>query len=159
MSEAKVTERNSASSSAGTGAPASEVIACLTRRAGHCNRLLTLEMNRALTSNTSHSLLEDFVNIMQKPLASLNAAKRKSYQQLMESGALTKEAISASLTQGEASELEYRAGVAELRDKLCASSPTSCETGAAPLFSTNSIAGLLTLASAPPPVFNFELPN
>ena len=40
------------------------------------------------------------------------------YHQLLESGALTEEAISASLTQDETSELEYRTGVAELRDKL-----------------------------------------
>ena len=83
----------------------------------------------------------------------------KPYHQLMESGVLTEKTISASLTQDEASELEYRAGVAELRDKLRASSPTGGETAAAPLYSTNSGAVLHASALAPPPVFNFRAPQ
>ena len=130
MSEAKITEGKSAPSSAGGGSPASEQIASLNRRADHCKRFLTPKMKCPLTPNTSSSVLEDLVQVMQKQLeelASLNAAKIEPYHQLMESGALTEEAISASLTQDEASELEYRAGVAELRDRLRASSPTGAE--------------------------------
>ena len=44
MSETEITEGKSAPSSVGGGAPASEQIASLNRRAGHCKRLLTLKM-------------------------------------------------------------------------------------------------------------------
>ena len=77
-------------------------------------------------------MLENLLQIMKKQLeelASLNTAKMELYQQLMESKALTNEAISAILKQDEASELEYRACVAELRDRLRASSPAGIEWG------------------------------
>ena len=56
MSEAKVTEGKSAPYSVGGGAPASEQIASLGRKAGHCKRLLALKMKNALTPNNSLSL-------------------------------------------------------------------------------------------------------
>ena len=92
-------------------------------------------------------------------LASLNAAKVEPYQQLMESKALTDEAISAILRQDDASELECRAGVAELRDRLRASSSTEGEAAATLLSSTNSGAVLRASAPAPPPVFIFRAPQ
>ena len=101
MSEAKATEEKSAFSSAGGKAPLSGQIASLNRRGHHCKRLPKLKMKSALTPNTSPSVLEDLVQAMQKKLeklASLNAVKMEPYHQLMESGALTEEAISASLT-------------------------------------------------------------
>ena len=162
MNEAKVVEGKSASSSAGGGVLAFGQIASLNRRAGYCKRLLTLKMKCALTPNTSISMLEDLLQVMRKQLerlASLNAANMKPYQQLMESKALTDEAISTILTQDEASELEYRTGMAELRHRLRASFPTGSKAAAAPLSSTNSGAVLHTSATTPPPLFNFRAPQ
>ena len=130
MNEAKVIEGKSVPSSAGGLALTSEQIAGLNRRTDHCKRLLTLTIKSALTPNISPSVLEDLVQAMHKQLeelASANAAKMEPYHQLMESRALTEEAISASLTQDDTSELEYRAGVAELKDRLRASSSTGGE--------------------------------
>ena len=72
---------------------------------------------------------------------------------------MTDEAVSASLMQDEASELEYCAGVAELRYLLQASSPTAGEATAAPLSSANSGGVLHTSASAPPPACTFRSPQ
>ena len=107
-------------------------------------------------------MLEDLVQAMQKKveeLAPLNAANMEPYHQLMESGALTEEAISVSLTQDEASELEYRAGVAELRGELRVSSPNGGDAAAVPLFSTNSGAVLHASALLHLLYLTFELPN
>ena len=64
-------------------------------------------------------------------LASLNCTRMEPYQQLIEGGLTTEEAVSASLMQDEASELEYRAGVVEMRDRLRASSHPGAEVAAA----------------------------
>ena len=109
-------------SSADGGTPASERIA----RAGHCKRFLNLKLTSASAPNVSYSVLEDLLQVMQKQLeelSSLHAAKMRPYQQLIERVLSTEEAVSASLMQDEASELEYRARVAGLRDRLRASSP------------------------------------
>ena len=103
------------------------------------------------------SVLEDLLQVMQKQLeklASLNVITLKPCQQLMESKALTDEAISAILTQKEALKFEYPAGVAELRDRLRVSSSTDGEAAVASQSSTNSAAALHTLPLAPP-VFTF----
>ena len=111
--------REKCPSLAGGGAPASEQIALLNRRTCHCKRLPALNMKSALTPKTSFSVLEDLLQVMQRQLeelVSMNAAKMGTYRQLMERMALTDEAISAIQMQDEASELEYRAEVAD-RDR------------------------------------------
>ena len=160
MDQDQASEGNSVPSSAGGGAPAFEQIALLNRKAGYCKRRITLKLQSAATL-TSRTVLDGLLQVMQsllEELVSLQAAKMEPYQQLIESGALTEEAVSVILTQDEASELEYRAGVAELRDKLRASSPTGGEAAAA-LFSANSSAVLHASSPAPPPVFNFRAPQ
>ena len=77
----------------------------------------------------------------------------------MESKALAGETIFAFLTQDEASELEYHAGLAELRNRLRASSLAGCEAAAAPQSSTNSGTVLHTWSLLHLLYLSFELPN
>ena len=58
--------------------------------------------------------------------------------------------------QDEASELEYRARVEELRDRLRASSSSEGDAAAARLYSTSSSAVLQSPNTDPPPVFSFR---
>ena len=81
------------------------------------------------------------------------------YQQLVEGELSTEEAVSASLLQDEASELEYRAKVAGLRDRWRASSLPRAEVAGASLTPTASGAVLPNSAPAPPLVFTFRAPQ
>ena len=88
MSDPKVTEGKSTPSSAGGGAPASEQIALLNRKAGYCKRRITLKLQSAETL-TSRTVLEGLLQVMQDLLeefVSLHAVKMEPYQQLIESG-------------------------------------------------------------------------
>ena len=118
MEVAQETKEKSAPSSAGGEAPASEQIALLNRKAGYCKRRITVKLQSAKTP-TSRTVLEGLLQVMQdllEELVSLHAAKMEPYQQLIESGVQTDEAVSELLMQDEASELEYRARVVGLQD-------------------------------------------
>ena len=161
MSDPKITEGKSTPSSAGGGAPASEQIALLNRKAGYCKRRITLKLQSAET-HSSRTILDGLLQVLRNlldELASLHAAKMEPYQQLIEGGAQTDEAVSELLMQDEASELEYRARVAELQDRLRASTFSEGDAAAAPLSSTSSGAVLQSPATVPPPTFSFRAPQ
>ena len=132
----------------------------LKRKAGYCKWPKTSKLQSAKTS-TSRTVLDGLLQVMQsllEELVSLHAAKMEPYKQLIESGVQTDEAVSELLMQDEAFELEYRARVARLQDRLRVSTSSEGDAAAAPLSSTSSGAVLQSPATVPTPAFSFRAP-
>ena len=161
MEVAQETKEKKVPSSAVGGALASEQIALLNHKAGYCKRRITLKLQSAETL-ASRTVLVGLLQVMHsllEELVSLHAAKMEPYQQLIEGGVQIDEAVSELLMQDEASELEYRAWVADLQDRQRASTSSEGNAAAAPLTPISSDAVLQSAATVPPPTFSFRAPQ